>query len=234
MRRAFTTLEVLLVVAILGALGWAAKPTLFPGASKRAAASTAATANVEAATNAQGSSAAASVTKIGEANAAAPASPTREFISREIPVALAKLPAPDPIALIEAERRRVAVMEGHLEEARHLYESAAKQAAELQRERDQAMAARRAVDLELEQTAAAEHARTLQAIGLSAVALLVGAAWLYARLYSISPTTLGRIAADVRSGAKPIDAMDTHLAPWLHHKVNRASRLATTPNDLNK
>jgi len=227
--RGLTGIEVLIALAILGAGAWFVKPSLFPGASKRAANSTQATAQLEQATNAQGASAAASVAKIGEANAAAPASPARDFIAREIPVALARLPTPDAIALIEAEKRRAAVMEGRLDEARRLYEASAKQAEKLQRERDEALAARRSADLALEQAAAAEHARTVQAIVAAGIALLAASAWLYARFYSISPATLGKVAADIRGGANPIAALDTHLAPWLHAKVRREAQLATHP-----
>lgn len=231
MRRGMTGIEVLAALALLGAVAWWVKPSLFPGQSKRAAASTQATAAVETATNAQGASAAASVAKIGEANAVAPASPSKDFISREIPMALSRLPAPDPQALLEAERRRVAVMEGRLDEARRLYETAAKQSEKLQRERDEALAARRAVDLQLEQAAAAEHARTTQAIGAALVALLLLAGWIYTKVYSVGPDTLGKIAADVRAGIKPIAALNTHLAPRLHTKVRRAAKLAAEPKD---
>jgi type II secretory pathway pseudopilin PulG len=226
-----TGIEVIAALALLGVVTWLVKPSLFPGRSKRAADSTQATAAVEAATNAQGASAAASVVKIGEANAVAPASPSKDFIGREIPMALSRLPAPDPQALLEAERRRVAVMEGRLDEARRLYESAAKQSEKLQRERDEAIAARRAVDLQLEQAAASEHARTTQALGATLVALLLGAGWVYTKVYSVGPDTLGKIAADVRAGVKPIQALNTHLAPRLHARVRTAAKLATEPKD---
>ncbi len=147
-----------------------------PGASKRAAQSTAATARVEQTATAQGSAVAASIVEIGKANTEAPESPSRDFIAKEIPVALASLPAPDAQRLLEAERRRAAVMEGRADEARKLYELAAKQAAHLQHERDEAIAARRNADLALEKSAAAEHARSLQAVGLGALALIAAAA----------------------------------------------------------
>lgn len=221
-----TGVEVIVVLAVLALAGWFAKPALFPGASKRAAQSTQATAQVEAATTAQGASAAASVVKIGEANSAAPASPSRDFIAREVPAALAKLPAPDPIALLDAEKRRSAVMEGRADEARKLYETEAKKSANLQHERDEALAARRSVDLALEQSAAAEHARTTQLIGACVLAGLALAGWGYAKIYGIGHGTLGAIAADIRAGADPLQAIDTHTAPRLHARVKRAAKLA--------
>src|SRR4051812_34278985 len=120
MKRAngFAGLGVLIVLAIIAAGAFVAKPALFPGDSARAADSSKATAKLEQVTEAQGASAAASVAKIGQANSAAPASPSRDFIAREVPVALSRLPPPDPAGLIEAERRRAAVMEGRADEAR--------------------------------------------------------------------------------------------------------------------
>ena len=230
--RAMTGVEIIIVVAAIGVIGaWIVKPKLFPGDSRRAAQSTAATAALVAATDAPAAVAAASVAKIAEANAVAPASPSRDFISQEAPLALTLLPAPDPTALLEAERRRSAVMEGRLDEARRRYESAAKESADLRRERDAAIAARQAADLAIEQAAAAEHARTMQAIGAGVLALLAAGAWLYTRIYSISPATLGSVAADIRSGANPISALNEHLAPRLHARVRRAAQLATDPKD---
>lgn len=225
--RAFTGLEIVVVVALFGVVAWIVKPSMFPGASKRAAQSTTATAKVEQTATAQGATAAASVAKIGEANATAPESPAKDFIAREVPVALASLPAPDPLALLAAEKRRAAVMEGRLDEARALYESAVKTAAKLQHERDNALAERRAVDLRLETSAAAEHAARVQAIIAGAVALLALAAWIYAKVYGVTPATLGLIAADIRAGVAPIHALDVHLAPRFHNAVATAAKLAS-------
>ena len=135
-RRAFTGLEVMAVVALIGALTWAVAPQLFPGASKRAKASGKATAAVEQttaavdkATEAQGGAVAAGLTQIGTANASGPASPSRDFVSREVPHLLSMLPPPSPADLLAAESRRLAVMEGRVKEARDLYETAAARAA---------------------------------------------------------------------------------------------------------
>lgn len=220
-------MEVVVAVAVLGAVAaWFAKPGWFSGDSKRAKQSTVATAKVEAATQAQGAAVAASVVKIGEANAEAPASPSRDFIAKEVPLALTQLPAPDSRELIAAEKRKVAVMEGRLEEARKLYEAAAKSAETLQRERDDALAARRAADSALERAAAARDARTRQAFGAGAVAFLALAAFAYAKIFGVGVGTLGSIAADIRAGRDPLGAMDTHLGPRLHARVRRAAKLA--------
>lgn len=205
------------------------KPKLLNGDSRRAKASVEASAKVENATTAQGGAAAASVVKIGEANAVAPDSPAKNFIAQEVPAALAKLPAPDPLALLEAEKRRSAVMEGRAEEAARLYAAESARSAQLQKELTQARTERRQVDEELTTTAAARLAADRQAAVFKLIACLGLVLWLYARAFSITPASLGAIAADIRAGQNPIQAMDTHLAPWLHSSVNKAARLATPP-----
>lgn len=219
-------IEILVAVAILGAAGW-----WLTGDARRAKRSTAATERLEVANTAVTSSAAAGVTSIGRAANDVPDSPATEFIRREVPAVLSKLPAPDPQALLEAEKRRTAVMEGRAELANQLYEREAKRSAQLQRERDDAIAARRQADLDLQRAAAAEQARTTQLIGAAAIAVLLFGAWVYVKIYSITPATIGVIAADIRRGVAPITAFDTNLAPWMYARVNKASRLATEPID---
>jgi hypothetical protein len=218
---------VLLVLALVGGGIWLIKPKGLDGDSRRAATSRDTTAKLETATTAQGASAAASVAKIGEANAQAPASPSRDFIAREVPAALAKLPAPDPLALIEAEKRRAAVMEGRAQEAARLYESEAKRSAQLQSERDAALAARQTADNALAEAAAARLAAERQRTAAIAIASLLGALWIYAKLYSITPAALGDAAAGIRAGRNPIDEISRVTAPWLHQRIHRAARLAT-------
>lgn len=231
--RGSATIIAIVLVALLGGGLFVFRPAFLHGDSRRAKESAAATVAVERTAGAQGGAAAASIQKIGEANQEAPLSPSRDFIAREVPLALSYLPKPDPAKLLEAERRKVAVMEGQIAEARRLYEDAAKTSAALQRERDAALAARRAVDAELAEVAAARLAAERQRAALVVVAVLLLAAWIYAKFFGISAGTLGRIAADVRSGVSPIAAMDEALRmkPWLHGRVNRASRLATPTKD---
>jgi cell wall-associated NlpC family hydrolase len=227
--RGFTGVEIIAVLAVIGIIGglFVAKPALFGGASKRAQNSTQATAALVKTTDAQGSAAAASVVKIGEANSSAPESPAKNFITSEVPVALARLPAPDAQSLLEAERRRSAVMEGRADEARRLYEQAAKTSAKLQSERDEALAARRSADLALEQAAAAEHARTVQLMIAAGVAALCFVGWAYAKLFGVSLPNLGKMAADIRAGGDPIEALSAYTAPWHHARVQKYAKLAT-------
>lgn len=226
-QRGFAVLGYVAILAAITVGTWIIKPSLFPGASKRAAKSTQATEALVRATDTQAASAAASVAKIGEANAASPASPSRDFIGAEVPVALSRLPAPDPIALLEAEKRRSAIMEGRADEARRLYESAAKKSEKLQQERDTALAERRAADLALEQAAAAEHARTAQLAIAVGIAVLAFAGWAYAKLFGVSLPNIGKMAADIRGGADPIEALSAYTAPWHHAAVQKYAKLAT-------
>ena len=225
--RAFAFVPVLLVIAAVTGVAWIAKPSLFPGSSRRAAVSTQTTANLVTAETHRDATAAASVVKIQEANAAAPESPAKSFISQETALTLTNLPAPDAAALLEAERRRAAVFAGQLEESRRLYALASANSEKLARERDEALAARRAADTALTVAAATEHASSVQKLGLLCAAVLALCLWVYSKIYGITPATLGTVVADIRAGAAPIQALDTNLAPWMHPKVARAAKLAT-------
>lgn len=218
----FTTLEILAVVAVLGAVGWFGLPKLFHGATRRANNSAQATQQLERATVAQGASAAASVAKIAEANAAAPESPSKTYIAQEAPVALAKLPAPDPQELIEAERRRAAVFEGKYELARKLFTESMDRATELQRELDQAKLARAQADQALLEAAAAERARTLQAVGIGVVCVLLAAAWIWTKVNGLSLSTLAEIRASVLSGEETLpQALNRLTSPRQQRAIRR-------------
>lgn len=225
--RGTVVIEVAIILAVIGFGLFVKKPKWFSGESKRAANSTAATQKVEETTTAVGASAAAGVTSIGRAANDLPDSPATDFVRREVPAVLAKLPAPDPLALLEAEKRRAAVMEGRYNEANRLYNSEAQRSAKLQQELDKALRARRDADLELEKAAAVSHSDEIRFIIISTIAVLLFAGWAYAKLFGVGPDTLGKIAADARAGIPVIQSLDTHLAPWMHPRVNRAARYAT-------
>lgn len=227
MRKAFTLLEVLLVIALIGAGASYVAPKLFNKDSRSANKSQKATANLIAASDASSASVAASVVVIGEANANAPASKEKEFISKEVPLVLSQLSPPDPKKLLEASERRAAVLEGNLALVNRLYADASKNAAELSKELEKARIDRQQVDLALSEAAAYKLGaeRTKLAMGVVIALLVAGIA--YVKIYSITPGSLGNIVADIRSGSNPIQAIDTHLGPRLHSKVQRAARLAT-------
>lgn len=231
MRRGVTGIEVIVVVAILGLATYFVAPQLLPGASKRAKTSTETTNGLIKAVDGQEAAAAASVTKIGEANQLAPDSPAKTFIGREVPLTLSYLRPPDPKALLEAEKRRVAVMEGNLEEARKLYTAAMEQSAKQAAKLELAIAAKRDSDLALEKAAAAEHARTVQFYAAAAVAVLLLGLYVYTRLYHVSPEVLGVMRAEMTKGKNPIQVITDNLAPRHYKRISKAAKLASALPD---
>lgn len=227
------------LIVALAAILLIAKPAFLDGDSRRAKKSEEATAavvetvsKVDDAAEKRGAVAAASVAKIGEANATAPASPEQEFIAREVPVALANLPAPDPQALLDAERRKVAVLEGRAMLADQLYGKALSEAKALaeaktkaERDRDLALAARDRIDRDLSEAAAARLAAEHQRNMMILVALAAGALWLWAKLTHFSPGQIASAVTDIKSGAytDPVTALDTAASP-LQQKLVRFMR----------
>ncbi len=216
--RSSVAVLVMLGVLLLGGGAWGiSKTKWFHGESKRAATSTSTTNDLLAAKDKQGAVAAASVVKIGEANQVAPESPSRSFIAREVPVALASLPPPDADALLAAERRKAAVLEGRLVEADKLYGDAIKLAGEYQKEAARAVAAKRASDLALEQAAAETRGAEQNQFWLTLLAIAVGLLWAWTKLTHASPLALSRFVQDVKSGTgetnPTVAALDGALSP---------------------
>lgn len=221
---------VLIVLGLLGVL-FVTKPKWLSGDSKRAATSTKTTEAVVVASDKRGATAAASVVKIGEANATAPESPEKAFIAREVPVALSLLPPPDQTALIEAERRKVAVLSGKLEQITPLYDLALKKSDSLGKDLAKAIAAKRASDLALEQEAAerlgAERTRNWAILAV----VLAGGLYLYVKFTHVSPGAMATIVSDLRNpvASQPaiaaVDAATTRLQQWM---ISTLAKLKTT------
>lgn len=72
----------------------------------------------------RGAKVAASVVVAETANTNQPAGPLTDFVSKELKLALDRLPKPDPTELLVAEQRKVAVLTGQVEETRKLYNAA--------------------------------------------------------------------------------------------------------------
>ena len=239
-QRGETTVLLLALVA-LAALGFVAWPKFFHGDTKRAEKSAEATLAVNTTTDAlveverlRAATAAASVVKIGEANTESPDSPSKNFVAREVPVALANLPAPDPHALLAAEKRKVAVMEGRVAESAALYRAALGRAEQLVSERDEARHAldlarieRAQVDSELAEVAAARRAAEQQKRLFIIFAAVAAGLWLWAKLTHFSPWQQAKAVADLRSGtyADPVDAIDVAASPLQQFVVRFFVRL---------
>jgi hypothetical protein len=222
----------LILVLALAALGLLKMPSWFDRDTRRAKDSQQATEQLIEAQNKQGAHVAASVQQIGVANAMAPESPSKAFIAREVPSVLSSLPSADPMALIEAERRRVAMMEGRLAEANRLYGEEAVRAEKLAAQLALAQEARRQADQALLEAAAAKRAKDQQMRIIMLIAGLLGVLWVYAYLTRLGPKSIGLIAADIRSGSHPIAALDSHVPDWLKPSVRKEAKLAQDIQDL--
>jgi len=227
------SLLVLGIIALLGVGGWGlSKTKFFHGESKRADQSTKTTEALVSTQEKAASVAAASVVKIGEANQTAPESPEKLFIGREVPVALASLPKPDSEALLAAERRKTAVLEGRVVEANALYGQAMQRADQIQRELAKAIAAKRAADLALEEAAAESRGAEQQAFwaicGLGAIAAL----YLWVKITHFSPGQIATLVTDIRSGQtepnQALAALD-NVSSGLQQKIVRTLHKLKTP-----
>jgi hypothetical protein len=225
--RAFTGLEIIAVLALLGVGTWFVAPKIFPGASKRAQTSVQTTQELVAAKDAPAAANAASLTVINRALASVPDSPSTRFIANEVPIMLARSPAPDPMELVAAEKRRVAFLEGQLDEQRRLTAVAMKGSVEQVARITKAELAKQASDQALVESAAAEHARTVQLAVAAIIALLAATGWVWLKFNSVSIPNIGKLAADLRSGADPIAALSSIVDVRLHDKVQGFAKQET-------
>jgi hypothetical protein len=222
--RALTGVEVVAAIAVIGAVLYFVAPTLLPGASRRAEQSRKTTEQVIDAKNDVAAAQTASASVIGRAMQDVPDSPASSFVRNEIPIMLARGPAPDVAELINAEKRRVAFMEGKLDEQRRLTELALRDVKALTARVEKAEADKRHVDQALAEAAASERARTFQALGAGFVALLVCAAYVWLRFNSVSLPSIGRLAADIRQGVNPLQALNTVIDAKHHEKIQAIAR----------
>ncbi len=218
---------VIVVVLAASALGILAfKPKWLHGDSRRATTSKETTETLVDSQKKLSATAAASVAKIGEANQVAPESPSKNFIAREVPVALAVLEPPDPMALVEAERRKTAIMQGRLEEAQRLYGDQTKLADSLRRENAAALAAKRASDAELERVAAERLAADRTATRWIIVAVACIALYLYTKFTHLGPGAIAEAVSDMRKqgitkGISALDGVTSRLQQKMVRLINR-------------
>lgn len=227
LNKAFTLLEVIVVIGLIGAGAAYLFPKVFNKDSRNAAQSQDATQKLLQAQKEKEANISASVTVIGQANANSPDSKEKDFIGREVPLVLGQLAPPNQKALIDAANRRAAIAEGKAALANELYGVAASKAEALQKKVDDGIRERQEIDLKLSEAAAYKLGAERTQMAMGAIILILAGLFAYAKIYGIHTDSVGSIIADIRSGVNPIQAIDTHLGPRLHARVQKAARLAT-------
>lgn len=219
-------LVVVAVLAIAG-LGVAAfKPKWLHGDTRRAETSASTTEALLASQKKLSSTAAASVTMIGEANTAAPDSPVKNYIAREVPVALSLLEAPDPVALLAAAERKNAVLQGKVEAIERLYGDQARTSEALRRDYTVAIAAKRASDTELAQVAAERLGAEKTATRWMIVAGVCVGLYLWVKLTHIGPGAMAEAVADMRKqgateGITALDGVTSRIQQKMVRFINK-------------
>lgn len=222
-------------IAVVGVLGFLAfKPKALDGASRNAAASTTASAAVNAAHDEEvnalknrSSSAAAGVTTINKLAGTLPNTPTKQAIQNEAEITLTKQETPDPNELLKAERRANAILTGNLQESRRLNDLAYQDSVKLtertiaaEAKAAKAESERSAIDLRLEQTAAkalgAEQANNRWKIAVAALVVL----YLWTKFSHLSYGSLAEIAADIKRGKDGLTSLDNATTP-IQQKLSR-------------
>lgn len=180
--------------------------------------------------NDKGEVVAAGLVQIGVAAGQLPDSPQATFIGREAAFMSPLLPPPSPVALLASERRRVALLEGKLELADKLYAQGTKENAQLleravnaEVKLGAAQEARRAVDVQLQESAA--YARGQDAVigVLVGIVVLVVVLWVFAKVNGFGPKTLGNMLADIRSGDSVVTVFDRYVPVRLQRVVRHAA-----------
>ncbi len=222
--------EIVVVLALIGGATFFAKNMFGKKDRERAEMSVDATEALLAAGVEQGEEIAASVTAIGTANAEAPESPSKAFITREVPVTLSMLPEASESALKAAEQRRMAVMEGRLHEANRLYVDVFEKAQDLQRQLDAAIFRRKQADEALVVAAQARSDAMFQRTIYIAIGALAFVLYFLRSSQSITLPTMGRIVSGLRAG-DGIAAVDEHLPQRFHKHVSKHAKLNAQQSD---
>ncbi len=216
------------VVAVIGLGAVLFKPKFLHGDTRRAEESAKTTEALLASQKKLSATAAASVVMIGEANTVAPDSPAKNFIAREVPVALSTLEAPDPTALIEAEKRKNAVLQGKIDLIERLYGDQAKVAESLRRENAAVLAAKRASDAELAQVAAERLGAEKTAARWLFVAVACVLLYLYTKLTHLGPGAIAEAVSDMRkqgatAGISALDGVTSRIQQKMVRLINKVT-----------
>ncbi len=238
-RRAFAIEGYLLILAVVAAIGWGATKTtsFFNKNSHNAKQGEKTTAALIVASNSVGSAQTASAQVIGEAVADMPASENRSFVLNEIPIMIARGPAPDPQQIIKARDRRIAFLEGNLSAQEKLTNKALKDAGELRSELEVTTAAKQASDEKTTVAAAEELAANRATIGLGILLACAVAAYIWLRSWTsgntISFSSLGEINAMVHKGEATLEqALDSIVDRRNWDKVAKATDVHISRADI--
>lgn len=227
-QRGVAVMAVVAVVAVLGLGAVLFKPKFLHGDTRRAAEAAKTTEALLASQKKLSATAAASVVMIGEANTVAPDSPAKNFIAREVPVALSTLESPDPTALIEAEKRKNAVLQGKIDLIERLYGDQAKAVESLRRENAAVLAAKRASDAELAQVAAERLGAEKTASRWLFVAVACVLLYLYTKFTHLGPSAISEAVSDMRkqgdsAGITAIDGVTSRLQQKMVRFINKVT-----------
>lgn len=233
MKRAFTTLELILVLAAGAALaGWLG-PKISNKLGRAAKDGKTATAQVEKTTDVvvtelkkNSSEVASSLTQIKKAAEDAPPSPQTEFIKAEADVALAKSEKPDLAALERSYQRYTAFLEGQLGRAQKLIDAEMLTTRKAQErlekaENDLAVSqdVRRQQDNKISEIAAVSVAtaqqRNIALVGIGLLVIFVG----WVKLTHWTPNQISIAATDMKKGVDPIAALDGAGTLWQQRLV---------------
>jgi flagellar basal body-associated protein FliL len=224
-RRGTAIIDVVVVLGVVAVAGWLGKGFFFSKDKERAKESEAATVALIDAQKDQSSAVAASVTAIGVANDEAPESPSKAFIEREVPEALALLPKPPESALKAAETRRMAVMEGRLHEANRLYAELRDANMDLKAQRDAAIQRRIDTDMELIEAAKSRASSELRQGIIMLVAAVAAIGWFTRAKQSVPIAVVGQAMAQANRPHKAVQELDAALTRGQQKAVRKAVKL---------
>jgi len=128
----------------------------------------------------------AGITSIKTANTMAPESPSKAYIDRETTHLIPLLPQPDYKSLYEAEARRIAVMEGNVDQANKLYNKAFDSNTKLIEEKTKLKNDLEKVKDELFFEAGQAATFKIISAGTALILLIVGSITLYLRSHNMS------------------------------------------------
>lgn len=219
--RAVAPALLLVYLAIAGLLTWGATKTIpaFNQDSQNAKKGEQTTTALIGAGNNVGAAQTASAQVIGEAASDMADSPARDFIINEVPIMLARGPAPDPKQIIAARDRKIAFLQGNLAAQRELTQTALKDAGNLRTVLAQTTAAKQAADEKITIAAAEKIAANRTSIGLGLFAAIAVIGFLYVKFTGFGLKDIALMANRAHDGQSAFEVLDGVIPDHLHDKV---------------